>query len=295
MSDLSSVDKSIEGLNKLAFGLANSNTQIITRDMGLSSTYARFQIAKQLWSEGFLESDWLNRFSFIYARLDDCADTASARKIISLAEEIAIEILQPRANSIPNSQRKYNGQSNIDEVKAAFITALTRAAKASEISIHTNNVIRTDPKANPASVYSSYSEDETLFETTRESMFYESIESAPIEFHDFIARLVEHIENHSNASIEFTGNEKTPYQLRIRKHTATQRGFINAITLTWRRSKTSLLMRHLIPESIIKIASLRVESSTKDPLRYTSLITTEIAGKNQYQLIELIDRAIEMR
>lgn len=295
LKDINSIQSSSKGLSVLGDGVLGANSNVLTRDMGLSSTFSRYMIAKKLWSEEFIESNWMERFSFLYARLTESENTATARMTISLAEEKVIKELQPPANSTSLNKRTHKINTTEVEAVEVFLNALNIASQS----------IKSD-KGNDCAVRNYMiqermhtellSDDELMYERSRQQRFYDKLEEAPNEVKRFIATLTDHIETHPFASIEYTGSEKTQYQLRIRRHIDENRGFINAITLTWQKRKNCFRMRHNLPSNVIKDAGLIIQSeSSLDPLHYASDVTMDIMESKKDQLLTIFDEAIKNR
>jgi len=102
--------------------------------MGVASTFARFQIAKELWENGVLDTPWLNRFSFMYLKVNECPNTEFARNLVSKAEDLAIQKLQPRANTI--TKRNFTGVFDEEKVERVFKDYLTNYQLNEEVEVN---------------------------------------------------------------------------------------------------------------------------------------------------------------
>lgn len=293
LRDLFSTNSSYSGPAIFKEGMQAANKVILTTDMGLTSTFSRYTIAKSLWNQDFTNSHWIERFSFLYARLTESKNTDSARFTISQAEGAIIKRLQPKANSIQSKNENSSVDITINEAIDVFINELNKCYQQENNKNKNQSLTEKYIKHNYIS--EELIEDALIYKNSKQQNFYEQLEDSSIPFTNFISNLIDYIEEHPFASIEYTGNKKNQYQLRVRHHINSKRGFINIITLNWQKRKNCFRIRHNLPLSTINEIGLSIQSESKsDPLRYATDIAIDNINANKELFVDITDNAINL-
>jgi hypothetical protein len=266
----------------IADGFLAANQQVLQRETGCMTTFQRFLVSIDVWSNAARPGDVpdLSDFHFVYARIDGDIQTEEARKIVSSAEKYSLERAHPRGNSIYN--RTLTSAPISSEIQSFFEEALMASASKKFLKSETYDDILDASEVQVGDIEPE--ENMTRFEVLNEE--------APIFSQKFVEEIKAHFNDVEGADIEFTN---TP-DMRVRKlypHTA--RGFRNCLRFEWQPTKRRFLMYSQLSDSTLQSFGLDADRIRKsDVLFNVTFLSEQKLLENMSTVVEAISHAVNI-
>ena len=269
---ISNYSDDLEGQQRVLFNsILRTDHDLITTDRGCLSTFARFNLGVEIWSNLNINfQDILSNFTFIYTKFYADIEINKARHICSEAETEIVNLLQPRCNVVKD--HKEVDELLAEETKTLFEKTISKKFDTSS-AIDDNNII-------------SYNND------NHEPKFLVNLEETSLELQETIYEIIYKVELWEDVSIAYT--DTSSGDLRIRKHLPNNH-FVNAVTIEWQKNKKRFLCNTMLSENDISGDLFRIDRVGTRVLKSETFVYPDVLHNNKDTFIRFLKKAIEVR